>query len=38
MKKATLRRRGAYIVDMMVITIISSMFIRIEFLNPRYDE
>lgn len=38
MKKPTLRRIGAYIVDMMVITIISSMFIRIEFLNPKYDE
>ena len=38
MKKPTLRRIGAYIVDMIVITIISSMFIRIEFLNPKYDE
>ena len=37
MKKPTLRRIGAYIVDMIVITIISSMFIRIEFLNPKYD-
>lgn len=38
MKKPTLRRIGAYIVDIIVITIISSMFVRIEFLNPKYDE
>lgn len=38
MKKPTLRRIGAYIVDIIVITMISSMFVRIEFLNPRYDE
>lgn len=38
MKKPTLRRIGAYIVDIIVITMISSMFVRIEFLNPKYDE
>ncbi len=38
MKKPTLRRICAYIVDLIVITIISSMFVRIEFLNPKYDE
>lgn len=38
MKKPTLRRIGAYIVDIIVITIISSMFVRIEFLNPKYEE
>lgn len=38
MKKTTLRRIGAYIVDIIVITMISSMFVRIEFLNPKYDE
>ena len=38
MKKPTLRRVCAYIVDLIVITIISSMFVRIEFLNPKYDE
>lgn len=38
MKIPTLRRIWAYIVDIIVITIISSMFVRIEFLNPKYDE
>lgn len=38
MKKTTLRRICAYVVDIIVITIISSMFVRIEFLNPRYEE
>ncbi len=38
MKKPTLRRIGAYIADIIVITMISSMFVRIEFLNPKYDE
>lgn len=38
MKKPTLKRIGAYIVDIIVITIISALFVKIEFLNPKYEE
>lgn len=38
MKKTTARRFGAYIMDMIIIALISSMFVKIEFINPKYDE
>ena len=38
MKKTTARRFGAYIMDMIIIALISSMFLKIEFINPKYDE
>lgn len=38
MKKTTLRRLWAYIMDIIIITLISSLFVKIEFINPKYDE
>ena len=37
MKKTTARRFVAYIMDMIIIALISSMFVKIEFINPKYD-
>lgn len=38
MKKTTIRRLGAYIMDMFIVALISSLFVKIEFINPKYDE
>ncbi len=38
MKKTTFRRFCAYLMDTMVIVLISSLFVKIEFINPNYDE
>lgn len=38
MKKTTLRRLWAYLMDIIIITLISSLFVKIEFINPKYDE
>lgn len=38
MKKTTFRRFCAYLMDTMVIVLISSLFVKIEFINPKYDE
>lgn len=38
MNKPTIRRVFAYIIDIIIISFISSLFINIEFLNPNYDE
>lgn len=38
MKKTTLRRLGAYLMDTFIILLISSMFVKIEFINPKYEE
>ena len=38
MKKTTLRRLWAYLMDIIIITLISSLFVKIEFINLKYDE
>lgn len=38
MKKTTLRRFWAYVIDIMIVTFISSMFSYIPILNPKLDE
>lgn len=38
MKKVTGRRIGAYVIDLIIIVFISSLFARITILNPNYDK
>lgn len=38
MKKTTFRRLCAYVIDLVVISLISTLFLKIEFINPNYDK